>query len=137
MVASPAKRAIANSRRDITLNLLSANPAMPYSEIGKQLGITKEGVRQILKREGRFVKRHGFIVTKACPVCGKTITGFKSQVRKTCSKECSRFRPETGKRVTLVCCICGKAFTRKLCEARAVKHYCSWACYRGRKQKGA
>jgi len=125
------------------LELFSQNPVMPYSEIGIQVGITKERVRQILKANNKLKPRVGMIITKHCIVCNKVMTGTKTELsRKTCSDKCANIARIKSKKsaelVTLTCFRCGTIFTRKESEAkRSKKHYCSTACYSGKwKQNG-
>lgn len=118
----------ATYRRHRGLNLIHSNPVMPYTDIAKAVGITRERVRQILKDNGLFTVRNGIIIEKKCPVCGKVMSGTKSQLYVNCSVECAR--ASINKKVLLICDNCGKYFFRKLSEAiRSYTHYCGPKCY--------
>lgn len=117
----------AKQRREAVLFRILANPYMRYSDIAKDVGITKERVRQILKERNLFTPRNGAIITRTCPVCSKVMTGMKSQLYKHCSRECAWESRTT--RVTLVCDGCGKSFTRKPSMIRSEKHYHSRRCH--------
>lgn len=84
-----AKRA-ENSRTDHSEMIRLREQKMSYQEIGNRHGITRERVRQILKRERPDLC--GFIYktkTRKCVVCGKKDIVASSIVSVTCSKECT------------------------------------------------
>lgn len=119
---------LAKYHRQEVLRLILINPFMPYTAIARSVGITRERVRQILKENGLFTVRNGIVIEKKCPVCGKVMSGTKSQLYKNCSTECAR--ASQGKKVPLVCDNCGKHFIRKSSEViRSNTHYCSPECY--------
>ena len=106
------------------------------AEIGRELGISRERIRQYKERFGiKLPKRsprckYGFI---DCPVCGKTVPNLSGE-RKTCSKACYR-------RLTwplVQCWQCGKFFEKRASlirrqakDSRYVQknNFCSRGCF--------
>jgi hypothetical protein len=108
-----------------------ANPCITLAEIGQHYGISRERVRQIIKKEtGKGYRR----ITKPRPLCLNCGQPCNDLGYKYCSKECAR---ETH-RVTLECYTCGKLFTRRQSHVMRTatspayinkRFYCSKKCF--------
>lgn len=106
------------------LEVLSGNPALSYSIIARNVGVTRERVRQIARQNG-YPPRTGILKLKRCPVCGKV-----SNIRNLyCSTACSY--KAIRKRVVVDCYQCGKSIERTPSNMRTKsgKNFCSRACY--------
>ena len=65
------------------LEILQENPTLPYSIVADEVGVTRERVRQIAKRNG-YPRRNGVLNWKICPICGKAF----STANLYCSHSC-------------------------------------------------
>ena len=107
-----------NSRRVATL---FQTTVMLPTEIARELGISRERVRQLLKREGLPTSRKGL-----CSVCG-------NPTRR--GTECHRHRkhPHTLQRVIIECHICGGTREMYLYDYKRPRKlpffFCSKHCY--------
>jgi len=110
--------------RNTPAALKREHPDFTLEQIAEQVGMTKEGVRWHLKREGMPTKR----VHRRCANCGAPI--FRKD-RRFCSSRCRW----DSRRVVLACDWCGKRFAKGRWEARAkerkgYKHcFCSRDCF--------
>ncbi len=88
------------------------NPCATLQQIGNKFGVTRERVRQILKRDG-LETRH-FRQHYLCNHCRKVIIGNRGLKPKFCSRVCrSKYYD-----VELICDGCGKSFIRKIHNIR-------------------
>ncbi len=81
------------------------DPKVPASTMAKDLGISRERVRQLLKELG--LKTNILKCGKRCPECGQKISS-QSKLCRVCFLQ-KRF---LGSRVNLLCDSCGKRFLR-------------------------
>ena len=114
--------------RDGVKSLRIANPDMTLREIGEELGITRERVRQILTSEHLETRSTARIPTPMppCKRCGNPVLYRK---RLFCSRICQR---PTG-RTIVMCHSCGKEISLmtsiyKTRHARAAHIHCSRTC---------
>lgn len=56
-------------------------------ELAKQYGITRQGIRKVLKRSGVNTSKHK--ITVSCSTCGKEIIRNKCQIRKSLNHFCN------------------------------------------------
>ena len=129
------------------IELRQENPDMTLKAIGEKVGISRERVRQILKREGlTTVSTNGHTTSYRVPrgkciICGneigldKKIWYSKKGVRhpQYCSQECSGSGLQYRSISFITCYRCGKVKSAPKTEAkwRAIKNehtYCSRTC---------
>lgn len=91
-------------RREMVIQLRAANPEMRASHIAKEIGITRERVRQILNDLG-LPTRVGLRPFEPCLYCGKP----RKWTRMYCSRECAW----ESKYIYLKCMQCGNDFKRR------------------------
>lgn len=100
------------------------------NQIGKQFGLSRERIRQILKRQGINPRECKLLLEyppRLCPQCNEIISLQKRMLkRKFCSKQC-RF---VSTHETYHCQECGKAFQlyKKTYCSYPTKKYCSNPC---------
>jgi len=82
--------------------LRSTNLCMNMSEIASKVGISRQRVYQILRKEGLPTKHYPKIIQYECAVCG-TISAHKF-----CSDKCKK----KWQQIPVICTRCGKLFTR-------------------------
>jgi len=110
---------------DTVVALKEAHPDFTLQQIAERTGMTKEGARWHLKREGMPTRR----VRRRCARCGGWI--YRKD-KKFCTSRC---REEFRKGVVLTCDWCGKRFTKgkwdaKGKEKKGYKHrFCSKECF--------
>ena len=97
---------ISNTQKQV-IELRNANLFMTMSEIANRVGVSRQRVHQILKKEGiptghRIRTKQIKKISYNCPMCG-TVSSFKF-----CSDECKKKWQE----IPVVCTRCGKLFTR-------------------------
>lgn len=96
------------------LEILGENPTIPYSIIGRKVGVTRERVRQIARQNGYPPRRHqGKLNLKTCSTCSKTYVGGNS------AQTCPHGRQ--GKLKSKKCPVCNKVL-----HSRGL--YCSAEC---------
>ncbi|MFC2018185.1 hypothetical protein ACFLTQ_02660 [Chloroflexota bacterium] len=107
------------------LEILSGNPALPYSRIAGEVGVTRERVRQIARRNG-YPPRHGILKAKVCPVCGDT---FHTR-NLYCSRNC--VYKARQKRIIINCHRCGKTIekTPGNMRSKSGRYFCDRLCVR-------
>jgi hypothetical protein len=118
--------------RERVVTLKRNSPSMTQTDIAKQVGVTKERVRQLLNKEGlnnvsqiREQKR----LSRTCIQCGEIRPNDNS---KYCSRLCHRM----AHRTIVYCSFCGAAKSRMLSETKVYegnknkhKHFfCSRHC---------
>ena len=81
-----------------------ANPTLTLKAIGSRYGVSRERVRQILKRAGAQTRALRTPL-QPCPVCGES-------VGRTAKRFCSRACYSASIRIMLVCEECGAPFPR-------------------------
>jgi len=110
--------------RNTPTALKRKHPDFTLEQIAEQVGMTKEGVRWHLKREGMSTRR----IHRYCANCSVPI--FRKD-RKFCSSQCR----QDFRRVTLICDWCGRRFAKgkwdaKAKERKGYKHrFCSRDCF--------
>ena len=113
--------------------LRQKNPYATQSEIGRAVGLTRERVRQLLKKMGLppVVKDPSKSPSYFCDYCGKLIYAPRSAYSKLkyCNRECYK----NSRIATVECHICGNPFALPLSQWTArVKRQntvtCSMAC---------
>lgn len=119
------------------LALRQANPKMLLREIGEQVGLSRERVRQILKRVGLPTSTLG---TRTC-VCGapsrhRRKDGIESRYCSTACKAAASTKRKAAYLVTLLCETCHKTFWRNrrqvawhAVHSRFDARFCSKACH--------
>jgi len=107
------------------LEILEENPALPYSTIASEVGVSRERVRQIARQNG-YPRRKGIARPQICPVCGDT---FYAR-RRYCSPVC-RYRA-SRKVVILNCHLCGTPLERVPGNLRSKSgnYFCTRGCFR-------
>jgi|TARA_Y100000310_G_scaffold162986_1_gene162918 hypothetical protein len=91
-------------RREMVLRLRTINPEMKASHIAKEIGVTRERVRQILNMLG-LPTRVGLLPVEYCLQCGKP----RNRNRLFCSRACAW----ESKYIYLKCMGCGNDFKRR------------------------
>jgi len=112
--------------RPRVLEILGGNPSVPYSIIADEVGVSRERVRQIARRNGYPPRSNTKkIKTKLCPVCGRTY--YTSKLH--CSRACAG--KTRWKRITLNCHQCGKPIERTPGSMRnkSGKYFCNRKCF--------
>ncbi len=99
----------ANTKSKV-ISLRSTNPYMKMSDIGRAVGVSKQRVYQILRKQGLPTKRSVELKYK-CLVCGH------SSSNKFCSKICKA----KWQKIPIVCTNCGKLFFRD--KERLLQHH--------------
>ena len=115
-------------RRTRVVELRIHHPHMTLREIGEELGITRERVRQILVTENLETRSSARMPMPmpACKRCGNPVPYRK---RIFCSRMCHR----PNGRIIVICHSCGKAISLmtsiyKSRHARAAHIHCSRTC---------
>ena len=98
------------------------HPDWTLDAIGKEVGVTRERVRQILKKKGMPTKSKR--IPKLCSVCGVRVEAS----RKFCSPECRR----KNSSITFQCSFCGVDVTwaRSVYNAQKRRGYKNIHCSR-------
>lgn len=121
-----------SSTRSKVLEILAVNPALSYSIIGDEIGVTRERVRQIAHQNG-YPPRYGILKhKKICPMCGKTFYTINYYCSSTCGHRVIR------KRIVVNCHQCGGAIERTPGNMRSKngRYFCNRECLgRWRKRK--
>lgn len=113
------------------LGILEKNPAVSYSIIAGEIGVTRERVRQIARQNG-YPPRKRMSNPKVCPTCGRT---FYSTENIYCSPDCG-YRAKR-KRIVVICYQCGKPIERTpgTMRSKSGNYFCNRACYAKRTAK--
>ena len=104
-----------------------------FAEIGRQVGLSRERVRQIVRKEGSHARKNRGQQEYACVQCGRRFTTWPSEVkagRRFCSRECASQaqRGPRAARLTFRCEVCKRTYTRKASEVKRGTRFCSRAC---------
>lgn len=115
----------ATCARPKVLELLGANPALPYSIIAEEVGVSRERVRQIARHSG-YPPRYGIPRPQICPVCRETFYSRRLYCSSGCKHQVSR------KAIILSCHICGKPVVRTPGNLRSKsgKYFCNRECFK-------
>lgn len=107
------------------LEILGENPALAYSVIADEIGVTRERVRQIAQLNG-YPPRKGILKPKICPVCKKPFYKRRSIF---CSYTCKYKASHT--RIVVNCHYCGKPIERTpgTMRNRSGRYFCNRVCY--------
>lgn len=92
---------LSDTRKQVT-DLRAANLSISMAEIAKKVGISRQRVYQILRKDGFPTRRRVLKNQYECLVCGAVTE------HKFCSKECKI----KWKQIPVVCTRCGKLFLR-------------------------
>jgi hypothetical protein len=113
------------------LEILEVNPALSYSFIADEVGVTRERVRQIAHRNG-YPLRKGVLKSKICHICGGI---FYRRNTTYCSPACGY--KARSKKIVVNCHRCGKPVERppSTMRSRTGKYYCSKICFEKRQIK--
>ncbi|MFC1925450.1 hypothetical protein ACFLW2_02000 [Chloroflexota bacterium] len=106
------------------LEILGGNPTLSYSIIAGEVGVTRERVRQIARRNG-YPPRNGVLKQKICPVCGDAY--YTKNLY--CSSSC-RYQANL-KRVVINCHHCGQPVERTPGNMRSKsgRYFCNRGCF--------
>ena len=106
------------------LKILSEDPEIPYSVVANKVGVTRERVRQIAKRNG-FPPRIGKLKPKTCPVCGGIFYSRNIYCSSVCRHNAIR------RRIVIACHQCGKPIERTPGKMRSKsgKYFCDKKCF--------
>lgn len=110
--------------RPKVLERLEVNPTLSYSSIAEELGVTRERVRQIARRNG-YPSRKGILRLKICPVCGDIYHTRRVYCSRTCAYRAKR------KRIVVNCSHCGKTIERApgTLRNRSGNYFCNRLCF--------
>lgn len=114
---------IADTRTKV-LKVLKGNPALSYSIIANEFGVSRERIRQIARQNG-YPPRRGVLKPKICPFCGKTYYTNKQY----CSRPC--VYNSRKKRIPVNCHQCGKTIERTPGNLRSKngRYFCNRTCF--------
>ena len=101
------------------LALRLGNPQLKTAEIASQIGVSRERVHQILKKEG--LPTNLFSGPPHCRSCGKTLSYV---IRKSgLCLSCLKAQRHSQVYKIFICEICGRPFERPMNEVRAAEKY--------------
>lgn len=106
------------------LEILGGDPTLPYSIIANVVGVTRERVRQIARRNG-YPPRSGILKPKICSVCGEIYYTKKQYCSRICVYKARQ------NRIVVDCHRCGKTIERTPGNMRSKsgRYYCNRTCY--------
>jgi len=106
------------------LEILGENPSLPYSIIAEEVGVTRERVRQIARRNG-YPSRKGVTKWRICPVCGNIYHTRRVHCSRICAYQAKR------KRIIVSCYTCGKPIERApgALRNKSGNYFCSRVCF--------
>lgn len=107
------------------LDILSKDPAISYSIIGRKLGVSREWVRQIAQKSG-YPLRKNIPKSRECPFCGNSFYNRNLY----CSPVC-RYKAVRTMRIVVICHQCGKSIERTPAKLRSEngRYFCNRECY--------
>lgn len=108
------------------LEILEGDPNLSYSTIGDVVGVTRERVRQIARKNG-YPARMGIPKPeKICQICGKAYYTKNLYCSPGCGYKARR------KRISLICQQCGNTIERPPSNIRneSGNYFCNRDCYR-------
>jgi MYM-type Zinc finger with FCS sequence motif len=108
------------------LEILAEDPDIPYSNIGDEVGVSRERVRQIARQCGYPPRSCKGKPGKTCPACGKI---FYKKNNTYCSTECGY--KSRRRKIVLNCHQCGKSIERTpgTMRSRSGYYFCDRACF--------
>lgn len=118
--------------RTKVLKILKGNPALSYSILASEFGVSRERIRQIARQNG-YPPRRGVRKPNKCPLCGK-IYYTKNQF---CSRTCVYKSRE--KRIAVICHRCGKTVERTPGNLRSKngRYFCNRTCFSKYQEKNS
>jgi len=120
-------------KAEVLALVAQSGDSVSLAEIGRRVGLSRERVRQIARKDGAAARSRGEQRELVCPECGKVFTVWSSTIerrRRFCSRECSA-RSQRGpraERLTFRCEVCGQTYTRKASEVKDGTRFCSKTC---------
>ena len=110
---------------------------IPFAEIGRRMGMSRERVRKIARAGGSLARVRGKRQELVCAQCGKMFTAVPWQIkrgRRFCSRRCAQQARWRGGRSPILvfrCESCGQPYTRKAYEVsrRRRTRFCSRECH--------
>jgi len=108
------------------LEILAEDPAIPYSNIGDEVGVSRERVRQIATQYGYPPRMGRGKPGKTCPVCGKV---FYKNNNTYCSTDCGY--KSRRKKIVVNCHQCGKPIERTpgTMRSKSGYYFCDRVCF--------
>ena len=98
---------------------------VPYSEIARRLGLSKNTLKSFMHRRGQFMEPES---TSECALCGKPLVQLPhKKPKRFCDKAC-RYTYWNHNRTAsnAVCARCGAGFNNR---GNSAQKYCSTSCY--------
>ena len=113
------------STKQKVLEILSVNPDISYSVVSDKVGVTRERVRQIARKNG-YPPRQNISKPKVCVICGKNFYTRNLY----CSTVC-RYKATRAMRMVINCHLCGKSIERTPAKLRSKNgtYFCNRECY--------
>jgi len=127
-------RVVAKARKDEVLALVAqSGDSVSLAEIGRGVGLSREAVRQIVRKSGSHARRRRKQPELICAQCGKVFPAWPCEVklgRRFCSRECSAASRRGARAPVLAfrCEFCGEIYTRKASEAKRGTRFCRNVC---------
>ena len=119
-------------RAEVLALVVQSGDSVSLAGIGRQVGLSRERVRQIARKEGFAARSRGEQRELVCHECGKIFTVRSSRIeqgRRFCSRECAyKVQRPRVERVTFRCEVCGQTYTRKASEVKRGTRFCSRRC---------
>ena len=120
----------ARVRDEKIAKLLASGKIRKLDDLGKELGVSAERARQLLKRLGLTFPRGGYVEV-GCAQCGARLLLTASQALRVKSPICSSCIARRNEVVSLTCLRCKEPFELKRVEAEALAAPFCPACWRG------
>ncbi len=120
-------------KAEVLALIAQSGDSVSLAEIGRRVGLSRERVRQIARKEGFAARSRGEQPELVCHECGKVFTVWSSRIergRRFCSHECA-YQVQRGPRVerlTFRCEFCTQTYTRKASEVKRGTRFCSKRC---------
>jgi len=120
-------------KAEVLALVAQSGDSVSVAEIDRQVGLSRERVRQIARKDGAAARSRGEQRELVCPECGKVFTVRSSRIeqgRRFCSRECvaRSQRGPRAERLTFRCEVCGQTYTRKASEVKDGTRFCSKRC---------
>ena len=113
-------------RRQLIFDYRESHPHATLQVIGEEFGISRERVRQILKKAGKATKADRIYKTHPCSDCGEPV---RASLKPRCPDCSNAWRK--NRITTLACSYCGKLTqkeTWRVQESPTGKFFCSIKC---------